>query len=184
MSIDRMIIRVAVGIVAVVLVLAVVLRADEVESIASVEIGAPPDVVWAMLTDPDQRHRWMESVTGATQTMGAYGAASSSMILSVKQDGKLHNIYEDVTTAAPPLLLHTAIDDPDGVLSLRTAYELKPAGPGGIRTRLKITAIRGLDGILAPFFAVVVQQRSDENVEYNARGLKMAVESDYLDRDL
>ena len=40
MSIDRMIIRVAVGIVAVVLVLAVVLRADEVESIASVETKA------------------------------------------------------------------------------------------------------------------------------------------------
>ncbi|TDI61291.1 MAG: SRPBCC family protein [Alphaproteobacteria bacterium] len=177
MAIDRLIIRIAIGAVVLLFALAFALRADTVESTGSIEISAPPDVVWATLVDPGQRHFWMESVTAAVPTVGAYGSAASSMMLSVSQEGVMRHIYEDVDTSAPPLLLQTSIDDPQGVLQLSTTYELRPVGAGGVRTRLKISVTRGLDGFLAPYFAFVVKNRGDENVTYNLNAMKRLVES-------
>jgi len=184
MKIDRLIIRIAIGVVVLLFALAFIMRSDEIESSGYTEISAPPDVVWAALVDPEQRHLWMESVTAATQTMGAYGSGSSSMMLSVSQEGLVRHIYEDVVTAAPPLLMQTRIDDPDGVLELITQYELRPVGAGGRRTRLTITATRQLEGFLAPYFAVVIRQRSDENVDYNLNKLRQLVMSTYSPADL
>ncbi len=177
MAIDRLIIRIAIGAVVLVFALAFAMRADTVENVGTIEISAPPDVVWAVLVDPGQRHYWMESVTDAVPTVGVYGTAASSLMLSVSQEGLVRHVYEDVNTSAPPLLLQTTIDDPQGVLKLSTTYELRPTGAGGLRTRLKITAIRGLDGFLAPYFAIVVKDRGDENVTHNLNAIKKLVES-------
>lgn len=179
MKLDRLIIRIATGAVVIIFAAAFVLRSDTVESSGAIEIAAPPDAIWATLIDPDQRHLWMESVTSAVQTVGSYGSASSSIMLMVSQEGRARDIYEDIINSAAPLLLQTEIDDPDGVLKLNTLYELRPVGPGGMRTRLKITAIRQLEGMLAPYFSIVISQRSDENVDYNLEALKKLVEANY-----
>lgn len=177
MKLDRLIIRIAIIATVALFGLAFVLRADTVTSTGSIEIEASPDVVWAIMVDPDQRHKWMESVIAAVQMVGAYGSHSSSTMLSVEQEGIERHIYEDIVMSAPPLLLHTTIDDSEAVLQLATLYELRPVGPGGIRTRLKITATRSLEGMLAPYFAIIIRQRGDENVDYNLHGLKRLVES-------
>lgn len=177
MALDRLIIRIAIGAVLLLFALAFALRADTVESTGIVEISAPPDIVWATLMDPDQRRLWMESVTDAVSTASTYGSAASSLMLSVSQEGRARHVYEDVDTSAPPLLLRTTIDDPQGVLKLSTTYELRPVGAGGVRTRLKISATRELEGFLAPYFAFVVKGTGDENVAHNLNALKKLVES-------
>jgi carbon monoxide dehydrogenase subunit G len=175
MSIDRVVLRAAVGIVVLLAVIAFALRTDEVVSTASIEVPASPDVVWEILTDTSLKSEWMEFVTGATQMVGASGTAASSTMLSVYQEGRMSNIYEDVVVSAAPLLLQTQIGDREGVIQVATRYELKPAGPGGTRTRLNITATRALEGTLAPFFAFFVSQRSDDNVTHNAQALQQLI---------
>lgn len=175
MSIDRVVVRAAVGIVLLIAVIAFALRDDTVVSTARIEVPVSPDVVWTVLTDTSLKSEWMEFVTGATQMIGASGTAASSTMLSVYQEGRMNNVYEDVIISAPPMLLQTQIGDREGVIQVTTRYELKPAGPGGARTRLTITATRALEGTLAPFFAFFVSQRSDDNVAHNAEQLQQLI---------
>ena len=176
MKLDSMIIRIAVGAVALLLVAAALLRSDQVTSSGTIEIAAPPYEVWRNLTDADVRPMWMEFVTEAIEVMGAYGTASSSLMLKVQQDDMAaRHIYEDVVMAAPPLRLVTKIDDPQNILNIVTTYELTPRGEN--RTALRITVDRSLQGNIAPFFAVVIQGTADDNVDHNLTALKQVIEA-------
>ena len=179
MKLDRMLIRLVVGVVVVLALAAIALRSDTVTSRGTIEIAASPYEIWSHLTSAEDRHKWMEFVTEAIEIMGAYGTASSSLMLKVSQDGvPARHIYEDVVMTAPPLRLVTKIDDPENVLNIVTTYELTPRGDD--TTMLTITVDRNLQGTMAPFFAVVVQGRADDNVDHNLTHLKTVVENAQL----
>ena len=176
MKLDKLLVRIVVGFVLVVALAAFALRSDQVRSTGSIEIAASPYEVWSNLTEASKRHLWMQSVTDAIEVMGAYGTDASSLMLSVSQDGMpARHIYEDVTLSLPPLRLDTQIDDPQSILSVATSYELKERMPG--RTTLTVTVDRQLEGWIAPFFAIVIQQSGDANVEHNLAHLKRVVEA-------
>ncbi len=175
MKIYKLVIRIFLIAVTGIVLIGVLLRVDEVRSRAWVEIAAPPDTVWEFITEPEHRASWMESVQSAVQTSGVTGMSNGTMLLSIYQDGYSFHVYEDVVNSARPLGLETVVVDPEGAITVRTQYQLRPLGDEG--TRLQVDTLRTLEGFLAPYFAFVVKRTADANVEGNVARLKALVES-------
>ena len=153
----------------------ILLKADQVETAAAVDIEAEPYDVWLAVTEPDQRTRWMGGVTATARMRGQPGTKDSSMMLIVEVEAFTLTAYEDVLEADFPFLLKTMTTDNHGALSVETLYRLEPAETHD-RTRLTVTETRNLEGTWAAWFAPFVETRSQNQLNQNLARLKALVE--------
>lgn len=149
-------------------------RADHVESRATITIDNAPFEVWQVIADPDLRPRWMDGVTSAARMTGTPGQAGSSMLLNLRVDQFTMSVFEDVTAAAYPNVLETRTTDNQGTLSVDAIYDLQFASNG---TALTVVQTRDLSGTWAVWFAPFVKARADAQLKDSLTALKTLIET-------
>ncbi|MFN3230520.1 MAG: SRPBCC family protein [Alphaproteobacteria bacterium] len=164
----------AAGILAIVVLAAVLMRADRIETQAVLHIDAPPVVVWEAIADPDRRADWMNNVRSAAQMTGRAGEPGATMMLRVNVEDFNLSVFEEIVGSGFPDFIRTETTDNQGALSVATAYFLEPAEPG---TTLEVKTIRELDESYARYFAPFIRSRSQATLEQDLDRLKVMVEA-------
>ncbi len=173
MSLWKIIGLIATGLIVVIVLAAVLMRADRIETRVAIHIDAPPVVVWEVIADPEQRTGWMENVTSAARMTGTLGEPESTMMLRVKVGDFNLSVFEKVVGSGFPDFIRTETTDNQGELSVSTAYFLEVGNPG---TDLEVVAMRSLEGSFAAYFAPFIRMRTESALEADLVRLKAVVE--------
>jgi uncharacterized protein YndB with AHSA1/START domain len=124
------------------------------------QIAAPPERVFAAITDPEQIRQWMPNLVAFEMLTNGQVGAGSQFKETRKIMGKAgHEIFE-VTAYEPPRRLDLLVDGAKGSSGkgeYRFRYDLEPSGsgtrlkmdsnidmPGGLFTKLMIKLFAGM----------------------------------------
>lgn len=121
------------------------LSAEHVAS-GSLDVAAPVDSVWALISDFQRQPAWRE---GLREVRPMPARAGIDVWQEVYTDGE--TLILETTERVPPTRLVRTIADPEAMFSGRWEYDLTPSGAG---TRLAITE-RGR--VPNPFFRFVAR---------------------------
>ncbi len=158
--------------IAVCLAALMVLKTDTVRSEVSGVIAAPPERVWAYITEPEYRAQWMQYITDSAQMYGDPGVNGSTMLLIVTQEGFQNDIFERVIEAQMPRRVRYIIEQ--DTANIMTAYDLAVAPEG---TMLTIQTERYLKKSWAQALAVFLRNPGKDNLAHNFGALKALIET-------
>ena len=105
------------------------------------EIGAPPEVVWALVADPTRTPEWSGVVTRVTWAEGVSEAATGARFRGDNRfNGFRWSRQCEVTACEPPSVFAFSTFGKDGREQTRWRYTLEPldADPSSTRTRLTL----------------------------------------------
>lgn len=137
------------------------------EVTATVEVDAPADAVWEVLTSPAGWPAWTDSVTEAELLDERFGLGAR---VRVVQPGLRPAVW--TVTDLEEGRAFTWTSRSPGVLTT-ASHVLLPAGPGRTELRLHLHH----DGFLASLVHRLLGARTRRYVEMEARGLKAAAEA-------
>jgi hypothetical protein len=134
----------------------------------SIDIDAPSEAVWRVLTDLDAWPSWTESVTRAQRLDDGPLAAGSHV--SLKQPGLPEAVWQ-VTRIDPRSYFERRLDSV-GMTTL-AAHRVERAGYSGSRLTLSVEHT----GPLAPLFGRLNSGMTRRYLALETQGLKRAVEA-------
>lgn len=132
-----------------------------------VEVDAPPEAVWAVLTRPQDWPRWTESMDAVEMLDGGLEPGSR---VRISQPGMRPLVW--TVSALDPGRTFTWTATAGGVTT--TAWHTVAGGDGGRRARLELGLAQA--GALAPVVALLLGRRMRRYVGLEAAGLRAAAE--------
>lgn len=133
----------------------------------SIDIDAPPERVWSIMSDVERWHEWTASVRSIRRTdAGALAVGSGAWV----RQPKLPPAFWRVTAIAPNKEFTWVSKGPGTMVTARHGVEPTPRGS---RAFLSIQ----YDGLLSPLLVWMVGDLNDRYLTMEATGLKRRSES-------
>ena len=133
-----------------------------------IDIEAPPERVWAIMSDVERWHEWTPSITSIKRMDGGGPLAVGSRVL-IRQP-KLPPNHSKVTELDPAKGFTWVSRSPGVVATAR--HEIAPHGSGS-----RVTLSVHFGGMLGWFVARLVSGLTERYIQMEAEGLKRRSES-------
>jgi carbon monoxide dehydrogenase subunit G len=134
---------------------------------ASIELAAPPEIVFPLIVEPAERLRWIDGLVEAEETgPGAFREA-------IEQHGIRVETRVRTVRSEPPALVEARVEGRGIEATVRNILE--PNGDGG--TRLTVTVETRYRGLAARLVAPVIGRRAQASLERSLATLKQLLET-------
>ena len=141
------------------------------EQSITIDIAAPAERVWEVMSDVERWHEWTPTVTSVTRLdAGPLGVGSRAKVVQPKLPEA-----EYAVTELSPGRSFTWVATSSGVVTT-ARHEVDPP-PGGTRVRLSVSQAGWLGRLMAPFYRGL----TDRYLANEANGLKATCEAGATD---
>ncbi len=152
---------------------------DGVHAAREITIDAPPDTVWAYLTEPKKRSSWVSGLVSVVPLRGTPGTAGSRALLVMLRQGQRFELEEDVIGADAPTWLGIKTVSAGAIVT--TTFTLEPLGPkDGPATGTRLTFEQDTNHLSwhGKLFAPFWQMAAEANAGSDLERLKQLAEAD------
>ena len=145
---------------------------------AQLDVGAPPEFVWAFVTDPTRMLHFMSGITRwevASPQLDRGLGARYRMLMRVGS-AEVGGLIETVEYAEPYDMAWTSVTGVDQ----RGRWRLRPSGPNRTRVELRISYGVAGSGLLGWLAERIAAPTVSENLRRSLQQLKRQVEHEQL----